>query len=89
VCLVFEISQLQFNQIETTVSSYLRKKRYVIAHATGSAACAVPEAARQVVIHQTGGLHERVTDGAAHEFEAALFQVLAHGVGDLSARRYL
>jgi hypothetical protein len=39
------------------------------------------ETVHRVVVHETGGLHERVTDGRAHKTEAALLQVFRHGVG--------
>src|SRR2546425_7482561 len=41
----------------------------------------IPEAIDGVVVHQTHRLHEGITDSRADEFEAALQQVLAHGVG--------
>src|SRR4051812_22693881 len=44
------------------------------------------EAVDGVVVHHSRRLHERVTDGGAHEAKAALLQVLAHGIG-LGRRR--
>ncbi len=41
----------------------------------------VPEAIDDVIVHHAYGLHEGVTDGAAHELETTPFQVGAHGVG--------
>ena len=41
----------------------------------------VAEAAHDVIVDEAGRLHVRVHDGAADEFETALFEVLAHGVG--------
>ena len=43
----------------------------------------VPKASHQVVVHHADGLHVGVDDRAADELEAALFEVLAQGVGFL------
>jgi hypothetical protein len=40
----------------------------------------------QVVVHQARGLHVGVDDRASHEFESALFEVFAQGVGFLACR---
>ena len=45
-----------------------------------SAALGVAEAMDEVVVDHADGLHEGVADRRADEFEAALFEVLAHGV---------
>src|SRR5207344_1947394 len=39
------------------------------------------EAGRDVVLHQTAGLHERVADGRTDESEPLRLQGLAHGLG--------
>src|SRR5579859_4260527 len=41
----------------------------------------MPETIDPMIVHHTGSLHERIADGAAHEAETALLQVLAHCVG--------
>src|SRR5690348_17729854 len=40
----------------------------------------VTETGREVVVHHTDGLHERVADGGSDELEPALHQGFAHGV---------
>src|SRR5437879_6424336 len=50
---------------------------------------AVARAVDAVVVHEPGGLHEGVADGGAHEAEAALLEVAAHGVRLRGARRDL
>lgn len=41
----------------------------------------MPETAHQMVVHHPRGLHEGIADCAAHELEAAEFELFAHGVG--------
>jgi hypothetical protein len=41
----------------------------------------MPIAMHQVIVHQSGGLHVGVDDRAPHEFEPALFEILAQRVG--------
>ena len=45
------------------------------------------KAARDVIVDHPGRLHMRVANRRADEFEATLFQVLAHCVGFSSGRR--
>src|SRR6516162_677135 len=49
----------------------------------------MPKTIHHVIVHQAHSLHERVTDGRAHESESAPRQILAHGVGLGRARRDL
>gem|GEM_PF-5275470 len=48
----------------------------------------VPEAPRDVVVHQPGSLQVSVHNGRTDELEAALFEVGANAVGQLGAGRY-
>ena len=41
----------------------------------------MPEAAHQVIIDHSGGLHKSVADRGANKVETAAFQILAHGSG--------
>src|SRR5579864_2220945 len=38
----------------------------------------ISETLNQVIVHHSHGLHEGITDRAAHKFETTVFQVLAH-----------
>src|SRR5579871_6081381 len=46
-----------------------------------SSTLAVAVTGHSMIIHHPRRLHECITDGAAHETEATLLQVLAHGIG--------
>ena len=47
----------------------------------------MPEALHHMIVHHSDRLHERIADRRSHEIEAALFQILAHGIGLERARR--
>jgi len=49
----------------------------------------VPEAGDEVIVDETGCLHEGITDRGADKAEAALLEVLAQGVGLRGRRRDL
>src|SRR5436190_19657990 len=50
---------------------------------------AIAKARHDVVVHEPGGLHERVTDGRSHEAKSASLQILAHRARLRCLRRHL
>ena len=49
----------------------------------------MPEARHQMIVDHADGLHMRVDDRAADEFEAALLEVFAQGVGFFGSGRQI
>ena len=51
-------------------------------HESRSAKCSVSKAIGRMIVDHARGLHERVANNRADEFESPTFQILAYGVGD-------